>query len=286
MNQIINTIRLLRIPFSLFLLPVTIFSFYFIQPGITSDAILLTAIWHLLVFPSSNGFNSYNDMDEGPIGGLFSPPQPTRQLLYAVNFLDLLALLLSLLLNAGFAAFVFLYIISSRLYSDRAVRIKQFPVASFLLVFFFQGAWIFCANVIALGSVDLLFSPDVISAALASSFLIGAMYPITQIYQHQTDEQDGTYTISMMLGKKATFIFSGCLFFAATILLTFSFWLSGSAMNSLLFITLMFPALAYFVHWAVRSYDNPNLINFRNTMTMLIISALFSNTFFLIVLIM
>ena len=98
MKQIQNTIKLLRFPFSIFLLPISLFSFFYIQPEINYQLFLVLIIWHLLVFPSSNGYNSYNDQDEGPIGGLASPPKPTKLLLAVSNFFDGAAILLSFLL--------------------------------------------------------------------------------------------------------------------------------------------------------------------------------------------
>src|ERR1700752_2615573 len=102
MNQINNTIKLLRFPFSAFLLPISLFSFFYIQPEINFQTFLVLFVWHVLVFPASNGYNSYNDQDEGPIGGLASPPKPTKQLLYVANFFDISAISVSLLVNIPF----------------------------------------------------------------------------------------------------------------------------------------------------------------------------------------
>ena len=55
-------------------------------------ALLIFFILHILIYPSSNGFNSYMDRDEGSIGGIKTPLQPTRQLLYMSLAMDVLAL--------------------------------------------------------------------------------------------------------------------------------------------------------------------------------------------------
>jgi 1,4-dihydroxy-2-naphthoate octaprenyltransferase len=47
-----------------------------------SNAILIFLILHLLVYPASNGYNSYMDRDTSPIGGLQNPMEPTRQLFF------------------------------------------------------------------------------------------------------------------------------------------------------------------------------------------------------------
>jgi len=279
-----DTIKLLRFPFSIFLLPVSLFSFFYIQPTSNYKLFLLLAIWHILAFPSSNGYNSYHDQDEGPIGGLAAPPKATKLLLYVSNLMDGTAILLSFLINNYFAFFVAVYIIASRLYSNRNIRFKKFPIIGFLVVFIFQGAWIFCANIFALSSSDLFSNPSVIFSAIASSFFIATIYPLTQIYQHEADHKDGVKTLSMLLGIKGTFIFSMFMFSIATIFIYFAFHDNDVINNFWLFNVLMLPATLYFLFWALKSFKNVAHVNFKNTMIMLVLSALLNNLFFLILL--
>jgi 1,4-dihydroxy-2-naphthoate octaprenyltransferase len=232
MDQFLNTIKLLRFPFSIFLLPISLFSFYYIHPEINHQLFLVLIIWHVLVFPSSNGYNSYHDQDEGPIGGLASPPKPTKLLLHVSNFMDVTAILLSFFfVNTDFSVLVFWYIVASRLYSNRGVRLKKHPIFGFLVVFFFQGAWVFCANIFALSIPLLLLNQSVIYSAIACSFFIATVYPLTQIYQHESDKADGVKTLSMLLGKKSTFVFSAVMFSTATLFVFFSFH-NNNSINS------------------------------------------------------
>ncbi len=284
MSEIKNTIKLLRFPFSIFLLPVSLFSFFYIQPAINYQLLLVLAIWHLLVFPSSNGYNSYQDQDEGPIGGLAFPPKPTKLLLHLSNILDATAILLSFLVNNYFAFFVAVYIIASRLYSNRNVRLKKFPIIGFLVVFIFQGAWIFCANIFALSSVNLFSNLSVIFSAIGSSFFIATIYPLTQIYQHEADHKDGVKTLSMLLGIKGTFIFSMFMFSIATLFIYLSFHANDAINNFWLFNIVMLPSTIYFLFWMLKSFKNTAHVNFKNTMVMLVFSSLLNNLFFLILL--
>ncbi|MDP3555926.1 MAG: UbiA family prenyltransferase [Bacteroidota bacterium] len=279
-----DTIKLLRFPFSVFLLPISLFSFFYIQPDFNYQLILVLVIWHLLVFPSSNGYNSYNDMDDGPIGGLAAPPKPTGLLLQMSNLFDVTAVLLSFIVNASFAFFVVLYILASRLYSYRKIRLKKFPIVGFLIVFIFQGAWVFFANFFALSSVTLLSNKSVIFSAIASSFFIGTVYPITQIYQHQADKNDGVKTLSMMLGKRGTFIFSGLMFSIATLFVYLSFSSPVMINNFLLYIVIMLPATLFFLIWMVKSFKSERHINFKNTMIMLVLSSVLNNIYFILLL--
>lgn len=279
-----DTIKLLRFPFSIFLFPVSLFSFFYIQPAGNYQLFLLLAIWHVLVFPSSNGYNSYHDQDEGPIGGLASPPKPTKLLLHVSNFMDGTAILLSFLVNYYFTIFVVIYIVISRLYSNRNIRLKKYPIIGFLVVFFFQGAWIFCANIFALSSITLFLNQSVVFSAIASSFFIGTIYPITQIYQHESDRKDGVKTLSILVGMKGTFIFSALMFSMATLFVYFSFHSDSAINNFWLFNLVMLPSTIFFIYWAARSFKNMTHINFKNTMTMLVLSSSLNNLFFLILL--
>jgi len=277
-------IKLLRFHFSIFLLPVSLFSFFYIQPAINYQLFLVIAIWHLLVFPSSNGYNSYHDKDDGPIGGLASPPQPTKLLIQIANIMDGMAILLSFLINIYFVFFVILYIMASRLYSNRSVRLKKYPIIGFLVVFIFQGAWIFCANVYGLSSVSLLTNPSVIFSAVASSFFIATVYPLTQIYQHEADARDGVKTLSMLLSIKGTFIFSALMFSAADIFIYLAFHANETINTFWLFNLVMLPSTLFFLFWVLRSFKNVAQVNFKNTMIMLVLSSLLNNIFFIIML--
>ncbi len=279
-----NTVKLLRFPFSVFLLPVSLFSFFYIHPAFNYQLLLILAIWHLFVFPASNGYNSYNDQDQSSIGGLASPPKPTRKLLQIANLFDITGIVLSLFVNLSFTIFVTLYIIASRLYSNREIRLKQFPVLSFLIVFIFQGAWVFCANIFALSSTTLFLNKSVIFSAIASSFFIGTIYPLTQIYQHEADRKDGVTTLSMALGKRTTFIFSAIMFSMANLFIYLSFNSPYMINNFWLFNIIMLPATLFFINWAVKSFKNKRHINFRNTMIMLVLSSALNNIYFIVLL--
>jgi len=242
-------------------------------------------IWHVLVFPASNGYNSFNDQDEGPIGGLANPPKPTRFLLSAVNVMDGLALLLSFFVNVYFVFFVAIYIAASRLYSNKAIRLKRYPLAGFFIVFVFQGFWIFCANFFALSDPELILYAPVLLSGIASSFLIGTIYPITQIYQHQADKNDGVNTLSMVLGLRGTFIFSVIMFAIASMFIYGSFHLQHTLNNFWLFNLIMLPSTLFFLAWAMRSFKDTIHVNFRNTMIMLVLSSMLNNIYFLILLV-
>ncbi|MGZ5255968.1 MAG: UbiA family prenyltransferase, partial [Flavitalea sp.] len=163
-----------------------------------NDALLIFIILHLLVYPSSNGYNSYMDRDKGSIGGLKNPLSPTPQLLYVTFLLDIVAILLSLLVSWIFSIGILAYILASRAYSARNIRLKKYPVAGYLTVIIFQGAlsW----YIVYHGASDDKSIHAPVTGVIAAMLLIGGFYPLTQIYQHEADKQDGVKTISMLLG--------------------------------------------------------------------------------------
>src|SRR5579862_5070985 len=138
-----STLQLLRFHFSFFLMPVYWFALGQIKHVDIFAAVLIFIILHMLVYPSSNGYNSYMDRDETSIGGLKNPSQPTKQLFYTSVIMDAVALLLSFLVSAYFVAGIFAYILSSRAYSYRGIRLKKYAVIGYLTVVLFQGAVIF-----------------------------------------------------------------------------------------------------------------------------------------------
>jgi hypothetical protein len=125
-----NTVTLLRLPFSFLLMP--LFLLALSQSGVdilSFNVIVSFLIIHLLVYPSSNGYNSYIDKDEESIGGIENPPLPTIQLFYVTLFLDALALILSfILIDWRFAVCIFVYILASRAYSSKTWRFHLLPV--------------------------------------------------------------------------------------------------------------------------------------------------------------
>ena len=86
----------LRMLFSVFLMPVFLFALSQVPQINLQNTVLTFIIWHLLVYPASNGYNSYFDKDEGSIALIETPPPVDKSLYNFSLFLDILALLLAL----------------------------------------------------------------------------------------------------------------------------------------------------------------------------------------------
>jgi 1,4-dihydroxy-2-naphthoate polyprenyltransferase len=247
-----------------------------VQP---SHAILVFIILHLLVYPASNGYNSYMDRDTESIGGIKNPKQPTRQLFYVTVGLDVLAILLSCIISSYFAIGILAYILASRAYSYRGIRLKKYPVVGYLTVVFFQGAVTFFLVMHGCSADKTLSIPA--AGMIAASLLIGGFYPLTQIYQHKQDKADGVTTLSMLLGYNGTFIFTAVIYIVAVAALAYQL-ISNDQFNHFLVIQLFFlPVLAYFFWWYRQVRISNSAANFVNTMRMNMLASICTNAAFI-----
>ncbi len=277
-----STLRLLRFPFSFFLMPIFWFALSMQQHIDVSKAILLFIILHFLVYPSSNGYNSYMDRDTDSIGGIKNPPEPLKELFIISVVMDILAVLLAFFVSALTPLLLFIYIIFSRLYSYRGVRLKQYPISGYLTVILNQGSLVFAMIYLGVGdgASVLPYYP-----LIAAAFLIGGFYPITQIYQHDADKADRVNSISLMLGKRGTFIFCAFVYVLAFAFLIVYFQLLGK-LNLFYILQLFFiPVVIYFLTWAVQVWKDENKADFKHTMRMNWIASIGSNAGFITLLI-
>ncbi len=277
----------LRIPFSLYLMPVFCFA---AATGNETDwwrFCLVFIIIHLFLYPASNGFNSYFDKDEGSIGGLENPP-PVKKELYNVSLgFDAIALLLGLIISLEFTILLFIYGLVSKAYSHPYIRLKKNALAAWLAAGIFQGAftYIMVRNGLNDVSINEIFNEEILFPALLATFMIFGFYPMTQIYQHEEDSKRGDLTISYKLGIKGTFYFSAFWFALAAAGFAFYFnWyvvpldLLTIPKNNIgctrtyyvtffvPFMIFMLPLFIYFIRWFLRVRKDENAADFHSTM--------------------
>lgn len=276
-----NTIKLLRIPFSFYLMPVFMFAMSQSMAINLQAALICFFVLHLFIYPASNGYNSYMDQDETSIGGLEHPPKPTKQLFYASLAFDVMGLLLSLFVNYTFLVAVLIYVLVSRAYSYKGIRLKKYPILGFITVIFFQGAFTYWMVQIAINLIPFTFTNANLLALIACSFLIAGVYPLTQVYQHQADAQSGDYTISYRLGINGTFYFTALMFLIANVCFYYYFDALQLAEHFLIFQLFLLPVVLYFMSWFMRVFKDPQEASFKNTMQMNFIAALCMNLCFI-----
>jgi 1,4-dihydroxy-2-naphthoate octaprenyltransferase len=272
-------LKLLRLPFSFLLLPVFLLAVSQLPVLSPGRMLVVALILHVLVYPASNGYNSWVDRDTTPIGGLKAPPPPPPLLLPLTVILDLLALLGAWLLEPLFALGILLYILASRAYSWERIRLKRRPVIGFFTIFIFQGLLTYLNTLIGCVSPDDwpgLFTFHQAALALAAACLIGGVYPLTQIYQHQADAERGDQTLSQLLGYRGTFVFAATLFGLAGGILAVHLPLR----HFLLFSLCLLPVAFYFIFWAHRVWHNPEEASFEHTMRLNVMAAICLNLCF------
>lgn len=247
-------------------------------------AVLVFIIFHVLVYPASNGYNSYMDRDTGSIGGVKNPMQPTKQLYIVTMILDVLALDLSLLIGWLFTLGIFLYIVASKAYSWKVIRLKKYPFIGYLTVVVFQGAVTFF--LVYHGSAAGRSMDVPLPAMIGASLLIGGFYPLTQIYQHEEDRQDGVRTISYVMGYRGTFIFTGIVYALALGTLGMYFNSINLMGRFYIFLGWMMPVMVYYLVWMRKVWSNCSEANYVNTMKMNIIASVCTNLGFITLLIM
>jgi 1,4-dihydroxy-2-naphthoate octaprenyltransferase len=272
------------LPFSFFLLPVFLFALSQASAINWQTTCIAFVILHLLIFPSSNGYNSYQDRDESSIGGLKHPPKVSENLFYATLMLDILGVLFAFFVSAYFSLCVLMFVLVSRAYSYRKLRLKKYPVIGFLTVFIFQGAFVYlmASSAINAISIEFIFTLNNIICMSVASLFIGSIYPLTQIYQHEADKKDGVISISYKLGYIGTFVFSAILFSIATILLVYYFDFKHQQFALVLFLIVMLPVVAKLSIWFNKVRKDTKNANFENTMSMNLLTSACMNLYFML----
>ena len=279
-----STVKHLRIPFSFFLSPVFFLSLAVIQLPWNSRILLVFFLIHVLIYPASNGYNSYFDRDKGSIGGLRNPPAVTRELYWVALIFDAVAIVIGLWVSPVFGVLLFLYGLASKAYSHPLVRLKKYPWAGWLIAGLFQGyfTFIMCAYGLGMSSTDEIWGASLQIPAILSSLLLFGSYPMTQIYQHVEDADRGDYTLSMLLGIRGTFHFTAAFFTISMIGFWFFFLAFHSISWALAFQVSMLPVLLFFMKWYFDVRKDEAKANFDQTMRLNLLSSVMFNLFFLV----
>ncbi len=270
-----DTLLHLRIPFSLYLLPVFCFGISQASSVDLVNTLVVFIALHLFIYPGSNSYNSYMDKDTGSIGGLKEPPPVTKKLYYASIIFDITGLLLCALSGWRSMLLLLVYVAFSKAYSWHGIRLKKYAYVSWLVIAFFQGGYTFMlANMTAEGNMHMSWftAPHIICMVVAS-LLIGGSYPLTQVYQHKEDSGRGDYTISYRMGITGTFVFTLVMFVTSAGILFYYFSSYYSITQFLIFSVSLAPVMIYFLYWFIKAVKDHANADFAHTMLMNKISA-------------
>lgn len=285
-----STLLHLRFPFSWFLLPVFMMALA-VTPSINwYHAVVVFIVFHLFLYTASNGFNSYYDRDEGSIGGLRVPPPVTADLLWWSLVFDAAGIALALLVSWQFTAGVFSYVMASKIYSWKSIRIKKYGWLSWLFVGVGQGTLVFLLTIISVSempekSIGLLTGKYLVPAISAGFFLLG-IFPLTQIYQHDEDARRNDMTLSRILGIQKTFYCAAMCMVAAIAGFFYYFYSNDGIAAGVALICAILPAVLYFVQWFIACRNDPGKADFTRTMRMNVLASSGVNLFGLAMLFM
>ena len=194
-----------------------------------------------------------------------------------------MAIILSfILINKWFSVCILAYILASRAYSSKQIRLKKYPIIGFLVVVVFQGAFTFLMCFIGITNAALTINSAFIYIMIASSMQIAGAYPLTQVYQHKEDYADGVITLSYKLKYKGTFIFTTFMFLMCNVFYYLYFNAVGKV-NQFYMLQLFFiPILIFFTYWFIKVVKNNSEANFKNTMRMNTVAAICMNSCFIV----
>jgi len=278
-----SSLRHLRIPFSLLLMPVFLFALAHTPNHNESRILWVFIALHLFLYPSSNGYNSFYDKDQESIGGLKSPPKVTADLFWLSMVLFSIAIGIGWTINGSFASMIFIYGAVSMAYSYPGIRIKKYPWLSWTIAGFFQGYFTYAMAYAGLSDLswNVLFKSHVILPGILTSLMLWGNYPLTQVYQHGEDDRRGDRTLSLRLGIKNTFLFSALIFMIAGSAFVWYFYSKNQFQVIWVFLAAMIPVMLFFLTWFNFVRSNPQkYASYGWAMWMNIISAIALNAFF------
>lgn len=184
---------------------------------------------HILLFGGATAYNSFWDKDEGPIGGLKSPPKMTGWMWFVSLLIQFIGLAWAY--TIGFAYFL-IYLCSFILfwlYSTPLARWKGKPLLSLFAIGISTGTNSFLLGFLAGGGSVLSFTEGAIAFGVACIIL--SLYPASQIFQVEEDRKRGDITFAMKYGLKVVRIFYSIMFLIGAGTLSFFLYREDSLLG-------------------------------------------------------
>lgn len=240
----------LRLPFQALLVPFMLLGAALADGRPTWRFALAFVVLHVCFYGGTTAFNSHYDKDEGPIGGLETPPPPGPWLLPGSLVLQAVGLGLAAVIGLAFLVVCTMFAVLGVLYSHPLTRLKGKPWPSWLTVMFGQGALGTIAGVSAIDDPHL--TPELAFGVVAAAAIVGAIYPLSQVFQIDEDARRGDRTVAMMLGRSGTPRVAAALFGLGCVLMAIAAWRAGRLVDAALFAAAPVP-LALGASWACRA---------------------------------
>ncbi|GAB5409371.1 MAG: hypothetical protein BalsKO_17360 [Balneolaceae bacterium] len=174
---------------------------------------------HVLLFGGATAYNSYWDKDEGPIGGLKSPPKMTKWMWIVSLMIQFIGLAWAWTIGLSYTIIYTVSLILFWLYSTPHARWKGHPILSMIAIGFSTGTNSFLLGCLAAGGEVLSINEGLI--ALGVACIILSLYPASQIFQIEEDKARGDRTFAMEFGLKGIRIFYTVMFLTGTFMIAY-----------------------------------------------------------------
>lgn len=237
----------LRLPFQALLAPFMLFGAALAGGRPSWRFALAFVVLHVAFYGGTTAFNSHYDKDEGPIGGLEAPPPAGRWLLPGSLVLQGFGLVVAAFIGLPFLVACAAFAVLGVLYSHPLTRLKGKPWPSWLTVMLGQGALGAIAGVTAIDAPRL--TPELTLGVLAAAAIVGAIYPLSQVFQIDEDTRRGDRTVAMMLGRRGTPRTAALLFSIGAALMATAAYRAGHTLDAALFAMAPLP-LSLGAFWA------------------------------------
>jgi 1,4-dihydroxy-2-naphthoate octaprenyltransferase len=255
----------LRLPFQLTLAPIFLWGALLSRGEVSWRLISAFLSLHLFLYPAATAFNAAFDRDEGPIGGLETPPPVPDGLLGFSVALGAAGAVFALPAGSAFLLCYALAACWTAAYSHPLTRWKAKPVSSALAIALGQGVIGFAAGWAAAAPLHP-HDPELLAGTAGAAFTALGLYPLTQVFQVEEDRARGDLTLAVTLGPARALRFGNlCLLAAAAAgawAAAHRFGLSHGAG-----VALGYLGLAIWQEWIARTITRPNL--YRRAMRLL-----------------
>lgn len=247
-KQILNFIIHLRLHYQLFIL----------SGGYLLAALFVESVnWvqfleqfinvHLLLFGGATAYNSWWDKDEGPIGGLKSPPKMSHWMWPASLMIQIIGLAWAASVNWNYVIVYAVSMLFFWLYSTPLARWKGKPVLSLVAIGISTGTNSFLLGFLAAGGYPITFFEDVIAVGVGCIIL--SLYPASQIYQTTEDLRRGDQTFALQFELRGVKWLFSVLFLVGSVIISIGLYYSDFIIG-LLFVSvsmLAYSVISYFI---------------------------------------
>lgn len=199
--------RHLRLPFNLLLSPIYLYGAAAgaVHAGVARPLAdpafwLAFASLHLFLYGGTTAFNSYYDRDEGPVGGMLSPPPVDRGLLPFSLVVQAIGLVLAVPVGGAFLGLWLALFALFTAYSHPTVRLKARPGVALATIALGQGGLAFALGWTVFAPAGALAAAAPLVRMALTAMIVTGLYVVTQSYQAEEDRARGDRTLPVLLG--------------------------------------------------------------------------------------